>query len=147
VRTAPVGFVRRVAPLAVRPKEGHVQLHSSLAGGNPAQGGTAGEGVVVPAPVDAAPPLLDAVPPPVDSTPYAIPNSRRRCSRNSGADRETFVLIVTFAATCVTGDAHTERIASFDDYQACVSAGQAMYPHQHWECLPLSQLPQPNAGR
>jgi hypothetical protein len=28
-----------------------------------------------------------------------------------------------------------------------VSAGQAMYPHQHWECVPLSQLPQPNTGR
>jgi hypothetical protein len=36
---------------------------------------------------------------------------------------KTFVLIVTFAATTdLIGGARTERIASFDDYQACASA-------------------------
>ncbi len=30
----------------------------------------------------------------------------------------------------------TERIAGFDDYQSCVSAGQTLYPDQHWECVP-----------
>jgi hypothetical protein len=34
--------------------------------------------------------------------------------------------------TGLIGSAHTERIASFDDYQNCVSAGQTLYPHQHW---------------
>ena len=29
--------------------------------------------------------------------------------------------------TCLIGGAHTERIASFDDYQNCVSAGQTRY--------------------
>src|ERR1700720_4407619 len=39
---------------------------------------------------------------------------------------KTFVLIVTFAATTdLIGGARTERIASFDDYQACASAGRA----------------------
>jgi hypothetical protein len=33
---------------------------------------------------------------------------------------------VTFAATGGTGGVRTERIASFDDYQSCVSAGRAM---------------------
>jgi hypothetical protein len=28
-----------------------------------------------------------------------------------------------------------------------VSAGRAMYPHQHWECLPQNQLPQGSTGR
>jgi hypothetical protein len=41
------------------------------------------------------------------------------------------VLIVTFAATDLIGGARTERIASFDDYQACVSAGRALYSQQH----------------
>ena len=36
-----------------------------------------------------------------------------------------------FAAAGVTDAVRTERIASFDDYQSCVSAGRAMYPHQH----------------
>ena len=49
---------------------------------------------------------------------------------------KTFVLIVTFAATTdLIGGARTERIASFDDYQACASAGRALYPQQHWECV------------
>ena len=60
-------------PVALRPQEGDGQLHSSLAGGNPAQGGTAGEGVVVPAPVDAAPLLPDAVPARLDAAPTAEP--------------------------------------------------------------------------
>ena len=60
---------------------------------------------------------------------------------------KTFVLIVTFAAAGVTDDVRTERIASFDDYQSCVSAGRAMYPHQHWECVPQNQLPQGSTGR
>jgi hypothetical protein len=61
---------------------------------------------------------------------------------------KTFVLIVTFAATTdLISDARTERIASFDDYQACVSAGRALYPQQHWECVPQNQLPQGSTGR
>ena len=49
---------------------------------------------------------------------------------------KTFVLIVTFAATTdLIGGARTERIASFDDYQACASAGRALYSQQHWECV------------
>ena len=60
---------------------------------------------------------------------------------------KTFVLIVTFAAAGVTDGVRTERIASFDDYQSCVSAGRAMYPHQHWECVPQNQLPQGSTGR
>jgi hypothetical protein len=59
---------------------------------------------------------------------------------------KTFVSIVTFAAAGVTG-VRTERIASFDDYQSCVSAGRAMYPHQHWECVSQNQLPQGSTGR
>ena len=48
---------------------------------------------------------------------------------------KTFVLIVTFAATTdLIGGARTERIASFDDYQACASAGRALHSRQHWEC-------------
>jgi hypothetical protein len=40
---------------------------------------------------------------------------------------KTFVLIVTFAATTdLVGGARTDRIASFDDYQACASAGRAL---------------------
>ena len=55
---------------------------------------------------------------------------------------KTFVLIVTFAATTdLISEARTERIASFDDYQACVSAGRALYPQQHWECVPENQHP------
>jgi len=54
---------------------------------------------------------------------------------------KTFVLIVTFAATTdLIGGARTERIASFDDYQSCVSAGQTLYPDQHWECVPQDDL-------
>ena len=50
---------------------------------------------------------------------------------------KTFVLIVTFAATTdLLGGARTERIASFDDYEACVLAGRTLYPRQHWECVP-----------
>jgi hypothetical protein len=46
---------------------------------------------------------------------------------------KTFVLIVTFAATTdLIGGARTERIASFDDYQACASAGRALHSQQHW---------------
>jgi len=60
---------------------------------------------------------------------------------------KTFVLIVTFAATTdLISEARTERIASFDDYQACVSAGRALYPQQHWECVPQNQLPQGSTG-
>jgi hypothetical protein len=55
---------------------------------------------------------------------------------------KTFVLIVTFAATTdLISDARTERIASFDDYQACASAGRALYSQQHWECVPENRLP------
>ena len=55
---------------------------------------------------------------------------------------KTFVLIVTFAATTdLIGGARTERIASFDDYQACASAGRALYPQQRWECVPENEHP------
>ena len=55
---------------------------------------------------------------------------------------KTFVLIVTFAATTdLIGGARTERIASFDDYQACASAGRALYSQQHWECVAENQHP------
>ena len=48
---------------------------------------------------------------------------------------KTFVLIVTFSATTgLIGGWRAERIAGFDDYQSCVSAGQTLYPDQHWEC-------------
>ena len=51
-----------------------------------------------------------------------------------------FVLIVTFAATTdLIGGARAERIASFDDYQACASAGRTLYSQQHWECVPENQ--------
>jgi len=44
---------------------------------------------------------------------------------------KTFVLIVTFAATTdLIGGARAERIASFDDYQACALAGRTLYPQQ-----------------
>jgi hypothetical protein len=60
---------------------------------------------------------------------------------------KTFVLLVTFAAsTDLIGEARTQRIASFDDYQACVLAGRTLYPHQHWECVPENQ-PHENPGR
>jgi len=60
---------------------------------------------------------------------------------------KTFVLIVTFSATTgLVGGGRTERIASFDDYQSCVSAGQTLYPDQHWECVPQDQ-PQGRTGR
>ena len=55
---------------------------------------------------------------------------------------KTFVLIVTFAATTdLIGGARTERIASFDDYQASAAAGRALYSQQHWECVPEDQHP------
>jgi hypothetical protein len=54
---------------------------------------------------------------------------------------KTFVLIVTFAATTDLIGARTERIASFDDYQACASAGRALYPQQRWECVPEYEHP------
>ena len=55
---------------------------------------------------------------------------------------KTFVLIVTFAATTdLIGGARTERIASFDDYQACAAAGRALYSQQHWECVPENKRP------
>jgi hypothetical protein len=61
---------------------------------------------------------------------------------------KTFILIVTFSATTgLIGGARTERIASFDNYQSCVSAGQALYPDQHWECVPQDKLPQGNTSR
>ena len=42
---------------------------------------------------------------------------------------KTFVLIVTFSATTgLIGGGRIERVASFDDYQSCVSAGQTLYP-------------------
>jgi hypothetical protein len=60
---------------------------------------------------------------------------------------KTFVLLVTFAAsTDLISEARTERIASFDDYQACVLAGRTLYPQQHWECVPENQ-PHENPGR
>ncbi len=53
---------------------------------------------------------------------------------------KTFALIVTFAATTdLIGGARTECIASFDDYQACAAAGQALYSQQHWECVPENE--------
>jgi hypothetical protein len=61
---------------------------------------------------------------------------------------KTFVLIVTFAATTdLIGGARTERIANFDDYQACVSAGRALYSQQHWECVPENQHPKEAPAR
>ena len=55
---------------------------------------------------------------------------------------KTFVLIVTFAATTdLIGGARTERIASFDDYQSCASAGRALYSQQRWECVPENEHP------
>jgi hypothetical protein len=54
---------------------------------------------------------------------------------------------VTFATTGGTDGVRTERIASFDDYQSCASAGRAMYPHQHWKFVQQSLLPQGNIGR
>jgi hypothetical protein len=49
---------------------------------------------------------------------------------------KAFVLIVTFAAAGATEGDRTERIAGFDDYQACVSATRAPYTSQRWECVP-----------
>ena len=55
---------------------------------------------------------------------------------------KTFVLIVTFtASTDLIGGARTERISSFDDYQACALAGRTLYSQQHWECEPENQHP------
>jgi hypothetical protein len=55
-------------------------------------------------------------------------------------------MIVTFSATAgLIGGGRTERIASFDDYQSCVSVGQTLYPDQHWECVP--HQPQGRTGR
>ena len=55
---------------------------------------------------------------------------------------KTFVLIVTFAAsTDLIGGERTERIGSFDDYQACALAGRTLYSQQHWECVPENQHP------
>ena len=69
----------------------------------------------------------------------------RRCRKipaRLALTMKTFVLIVTFAATTdLIGGARTERIASFDDYQACASAGRALYSQQHWECVPENQHP------
>ena len=51
---------------------------------------------------------------------------------------------MTFAATTdLIGGARTERIASFDDYQACALAGRTLYSQQHWECVrrPENQHP------
>jgi hypothetical protein len=60
---------------------------------------------------------------------------------------KAFVLIVTFATAGVAGDEHTERIANFDDYQACAAAGRSLYGRQHWECVPASQPPQAGTNR
>ena len=60
---------------------------------------------------------------------------------------KAFVLIVTFAAAGGAGDEHTERIANFDDYQACASAGRSLYPREHWECVPANQPPQAGTNR
>jgi hypothetical protein len=60
---------------------------------------------------------------------------------------KAFVLIVTFATAGVAGDEHTERIANFDDYQACAAAGRSLYPRQHWECVPANQPPQAGTNR
>jgi hypothetical protein len=60
---------------------------------------------------------------------------------------KAFVLIVTFATAGVAGDEHTERIANFDDYQACAAAGRSLYGRQHWECVPSSQPPQAGTNR
>jgi hypothetical protein len=54
---------------------------------------------------------------------------------------KAFVLVVTFT---VTGGEHTESIATFDDYQACVLAARTLYSQQHWECVPANQ---PDRGR
>ena len=62
--------------------------------------------------------------------------------QNRRLTMKTFVLIVTFAATTdLIGGARTERIASFDDYQACASAGRALYSQQRWECVPENEHP------
>jgi hypothetical protein len=53
---------------------------------------------------------------------------------------KAFVLIVTFAAAGPTEGDRTERIAGFDDYQACVSAARALYSQQRWQCVPANQL-------
>ena len=72
---------------------------------------------------------------------------RRTAQPNGGSTiwrltMKTFVLIVTFAATTdLIGGARTERIASFDDYQACASAERALYSQQHWECVAENQHP------
>jgi hypothetical protein len=60
---------------------------------------------------------------------------------------KAFVLIVTFAAASNAGESHTTRIANFDDYESCVAAGRSLYPQQHWQCLPLSKVPQDGASR
>jgi hypothetical protein len=60
---------------------------------------------------------------------------------------KAFVLIVTFAAAGGAADEHTERIANFDDYQACASAGRSLYPREHWECVPANQPPQAGTNR
>jgi hypothetical protein len=52
---------------------------------------------------------------------------------------KAFVLIVTFATAGVASDEHTERIASFDDFQSCAAAGRSMYATQHWECVSADQ--------
>jgi hypothetical protein len=52
---------------------------------------------------------------------------------------KAFVLIVTFAAAGPTDAGRTERIALFDDYQACVSAARTLYTQRHWECVPANQ--------
>jgi len=53
---------------------------------------------------------------------------------------KAFVLIVTFAAGGAPQGDRTERIAGFDDYQACVSAARALYSQQRWQCGPANQL-------
>jgi hypothetical protein len=53
---------------------------------------------------------------------------------------KAFVLIVTFAAGGAPQGDRTERIAGFDDYQACVSAARALYSQQRWQCVPANQL-------
>jgi hypothetical protein len=52
---------------------------------------------------------------------------------------KAFVLIVTFAAADPTEGGRTESIASFDDYQACVSAARRLYSREHWQCVPAEQ--------
>ena len=79
---------------------------------------------------------------PLQSLMFVGWSDGRKIQARLALTMKTFVLIVTFAATTdLIGGARTERIASFDDYQACASAGRTLYSQQHWECVPENQHP------